>query len=117
MQLLMLDPLAGYETLRFPKEGTLDHFPLLVRPCKEGQREEAPMVDQLSKSAEEEAQLRKDALGSRRKKHGTGDRNVLNESNPGGSGSAKNKEGVSKTGDEQNLGNAVTRPEPDGRRE
>ena len=61
------------------------------------------MVDQLSKSGEEEAQLRKNALASRRKNHGTGDRDVLKESNPVTEKPGKNKDGVTKAGDEQKL--------------
>ncbi len=66
--------------------------------------EEKPMVDQLSKSAEEEAQLRKQALESNRTPaHGAGDRNI--------DGIEKEKEG----GDEQDTADAVLRPGPNTR--
>jgi hypothetical protein len=52
------------------------------------------MVDQLNKSAEEEAQLRKGALASNGAPlHGSGYRDVIDKSNPDAK-SGRNKDGV-----------------------
>lgn len=76
------------------------------------------MVDQVNKSAEEQAQLRKQALRSNSPPgHGTGDRNVMDKSNPN-TGKKPNKDGIIEGtggGDDQQVADAVVRPGPNTR--